>query len=71
MIIIRNPKRSFEASSGDLVGFFSFVELDQEILEREPGIVIGERGRKMLVEVLWNDGSVTVCWKDDLIPYKP
>jgi hypothetical protein len=69
MIIIRNPKPSFEAGTGDMVRLFSFVEQEREICEREPGIVIGERERKALVEVLWNDGSVTVCWRDELIPY--
>jgi hypothetical protein len=43
---------------------------DLRISKREPGIVIGEDVHsRSHVNVLWNDGTITVCWREDLMTY--
>jgi hypothetical protein len=66
-------------SKGDVVRFFSLMDQmncknpnDLRIGRREPGIVIDEDSHsRSHVNVLWNDGTISVCWKEDLMAYDP
>jgi hypothetical protein len=62
---------------GDLVRCFTLMDKmncrnpkDVPIKRKEPGIVLNLETHSSHVSVMWNDGSVSLSWKEDLIPYE-